>query len=717
MTTDPILHLRAAGTSVVLDCRGGRLPRVLHWGRDLGPLGLPSLEALAEGLLAQRPTNTLDVDVPLSLLPEQSAGWLGTPGLRAHRDGRDFSTAFVVQAIEVTEEPAVRQVVRVDAEDSNAGMRLSIDLELTESGLLRTRATLTNDAAEPVTLDGLLLALPVPPQARELLDLTGRHLRERTPQRHDFTFGSHVRENRRGRTGTDASIVLAAGESGFGFRSGQVWGIHVAWSGNHVELAEGTTAGVRLLGGGESLLPGEVRLERGDSYTSPWVYAAHGDGLDELSSRFHRYLRSRPQHPLTPRPVTLNTWEAVYFNQDYDRLAAMADVAARVGVERFVLDDGWFRGRKDDRAGLGDWYVDEEVWPQGLHPLVKHVHGLGMQFGLWVEPEMVNPDSDLARRHPEWILHAGHRLPPLSRNQQVLDVANPDAHAYLLERLDALVGEYSVDYLKWDHNRDLVDAGHSASGTAGVHAQTESVYRLMDELRRRHPDLEIESCSSGGGRVDLAVLERTERVWASDCIDPLERQQIQRWTTLLVPPELVGAHVGSPTSHTTGRTHTLDFRAGTALFGHLGIEWDLTAATDSELGRLAQWITAHKRLRGLLHAGDVVRGDHPDPALWVHGVVAKDRARAVYALVQRTTSVQSPPGPVRLPGLDPDATYRITPLAPGDRIEGPAVSPLPWWERGITLSGRVVAEMGVQAPLQFPERLVLVEAVRIDSDE
>ncbi|HLN77636.1 MAG TPA: alpha-galactosidase [Nocardioidaceae bacterium] len=715
MAPDPILHLRAAGTSVVLDCRGSRLPRVLHWGRDLGPLEPAALEALAHGLLAQRPTNVLDVEVPVSLLPEHSAGWLGTPGLRAHREGRDFSTAFVVRTIETPGERAGRQSVRLDADDRHAGVQLSMELELTDSGLLRMRAAVTNEAAVPLTLDGLLLALPVPSQARELLDLTGRHLRERTPQRHDFTFGTHMRENRRGRTGTDASIVLAAGEPGFGFREGQVWGIHVAWSGNHVELAEATTAGVRLLGGGESLLPGEMRLGLGESYTSPWVYAAHGEGLDELSARFHRYLRSRPQHPATERPVTLNTWEAVYFDQDLDRLATMADIAAGVGVERFVLDDGWFRGRKDDTAGLGDWYVDEEVWPQGLHPLVKHVHDLGMQFGLWVEPEMINPDSDLARLHPDWILHAGDRLPPLSRNQQVLDVANPEAYAYLLARLDTLVAEYAVDYLKWDHNRDLVDAGLSARGTAGVHAQTLSVYRLMDELRARHPALEIESCSSGGGRVDIAVLERTERVWASDCIDPLERQQIQRWTTLLLPPELVGAHVGSPISHTTGRTHSLDFRAGTAFFGHFGIEWDLTTTTDSELARLGEWITAYKELRGLLHSGDVVRGDHPDPALWVHGVVAQDGARAVYALVQTSTSIQSPPGPVRLPGLDPQSTYFLKALPPGDRIEGPATSSLAWWQEGIRLTGRVLGEVGVQAPLQFPERLVLVEAVRLDS--
>ncbi|WP_254185208.1 alpha-galactosidase [Nocardioides panacis] len=297
------------------------------------------------------------------------------------------------------------------------------------------------------------------------------------------------------------------------------------------------------------------------------------------------------------------------------------------------------------------------MWPDGLHPLVDHVRARGMQFGLWVEPEMVNPDSDLARDHPDWLL------------------AGPD-----------LLGP--------------------------AHRQTHAVYRLMAELRAAHPGLEIESCSSGGGRVDLGVLEHTDRVWASDCIDPLERQQVQRWTGLLLPPELIGSHVGAPTSHTTGRTHTLDFRAGTAFFGHLGIEWDLAAAGPEERARLRAWVAAHRSLRDLLHTGTVVHADHDDPALWVHGVVAPDRGRAVYALVQTATSVQAPAGVVRLPGLDPDATYRLAPLAPGDRVEGPATSPLPWWPTGVELPGRVLGSAGVQAPTLHPERLVLVQATR-----
>ncbi|MFE8005973.1 alpha-galactosidase [Streptomyces sp. NPDC057418] len=719
MTTDSsprFLHFRAGGTSLVLDCSGPRLPRVLHWGADLGdvegdaPGGTGDLASLAAAGVAELGTSVPDVPVPVSVLPEQSAGWLGTPGLSGHREGADFSCSFTVRELRL---PAPRSLT-VEATDEQARLHLRWELELTSSGLVRQRALLTNRGEGTYTLEALQLALPVPAHTDEVLDLTGRHLRERSPQRHEFTLGTHLRENRRGRTGVDATLVHAVGERGFGFRGGEVWGLHVAWSGNHRSFAERTNSGVSLLGGGELLLPGEVRLRPGATYGTPWMYGSYGRGLDDMAARFHAHLRQRPHHPATPRPVTLNTWEAVYFRQDLDTLAALADAAAEVGAERFVLDDGWFRGRRDDRAGLGDWYVDPEVWPRGLHPLVEHVRSRGLQFGLWVEPEMINPDSDLARAHPEWILSAAGRMPPEARHQQVLDLGRPEAYAHVLDRLDALVTEYAVDYLKWDHNRDLVDAGSGSRGVGGVHAQTTAVYALMDELRRRHPALEIESCSSGGARVDLGILERSDRVWTSDCIDALERQQIQCWTGLLLPPELMGAHVGAAVSHTTGRTHGLDFRAGTALFGHMGIEWDLTRATPGERRRLAEWIEVHKRLRPLLHGGTVVHADHHDPALLVHGVVAPDRSRAVYAVVQTATSVQVPAGRVRLPGLAQDARYTLAPLPPGNEFRGPTTSPLPWWTpEGVTLPGRVLSVLGVQAPTLHPESLVLIEARRI----
>jgi alpha-galactosidase len=467
-----------------------------------------------------------------------------------------------------------------------------------------------------------------------------------------------------------------------------------------------------VLAGGELLLPGELILEPGGRYSSPWLYGSYGDGLTEFARRFHRFLRARPQHPVSPRPVTLNTWEAVYFDHRLDRLTALAEKAARVGVERFVLDDGWFRGRRHDRAGLGDWAVDPAVWPDGLHPLITVVRDLGMEFGLWVEPEMVNLDSDLARAHPEWLLRAGNRAGREYRHQHVLDLANGDAYAHLAGRLHALLDEYPIGYLKWDHNRLVTEAGHQPGGEPGVHRQTLAVYRLMDELRAAHPGLEIESCASGGGRIDLGVLARTDRVWTSDCIDALDRQQIQRYTQLVVPPELMGAHIGGPVSHTTGRVHRLDLRAGTALWGHLGIEWDLTAASDEDLEQVAAWVRLYRDLRGLLHTGTVVVGDHPDPAVWVSGVVAGDGADAVFQIVTVGRSLTWPPGRVRLPGLDPDRRYRLSPLEPAAHSGDPAREP-PWWSVGAVLTGRLLGTVGVQVPALQPERLVLLRCLGI----
>ena len=716
MTTElhsgALTHLRAGGVSVVLDSRGGGLPAVLHWGRDLGEPTDAELADLALAIRAPAGDSLIDVPTRISLLPTPAEGWVATPGLTGSRAGRDFSAVFrVISEVPLTDPAATGR--SYSAVDEHARLGLQIDVELTASGLLRIAAEIDNRDLEGVfDLGGLVLALPVPLEADELFDLSGRHARERVPQRGPFRVGTWLRESRKGKPGLDASYLLAAGAAGFGFTTGEIWAVHVGWSGNQLAYAERTYNGISLLGGGELLLPGEIMLAPGQSYRSPWLYASYGTGLNEVAGRLHRYVRGRQSHPMTPRPVVLNTWEAVYFDQDLDRLIALAEVGAAVGAERFVLDDGWFHGRRDDTAGLGDWYVDERVWPAGLGPLIDKVRGLGMDFGLWFEPEMINLDSDLARAHPDWIFRAGGRPGIPSRHQYVLDLAHPEAYAHISGRLHSLLDEYDIAFLKWDHNRMVVEAGHSPDGRPGVHEQTTAVYRLLDELRVRHPGLEIESCAGGGGRIDLGILERTDRVWASDCNDALERQQIQRYTQLLLPPELVGSHVGPPQAHTTQRTHHLDFRAGTAFWGHMGIEWDLTTASEQELRVLRSWVELHKASRVLLHYGTVVVADHPDPAIWVHGVVSPDQSDAIYGVEAVSRSTTWPPGRVRLPGLDFDRRYRVQPLPPGDRY--PGANQLPdWWADGVTMSGRVLATVGVQIPAMFPEYLHLIRATEV----
>ena len=738
-TTRPELHLRAGGTSVVVDTTTEGLPTIVWWGADLGPVADEVLHGLAVAARPQRVSGGLDHTARPSLLPQESRGWQGTPGLTGSRGGLDATTAFRTTQVglDPTEDGA-GQTLMVSAVDDDARLALEVVVTLDAHGLLHQTLTLTNTeptgtstgtgtgteptgtapgTATPFEIAELAATLPLPATATEVFDTTGRHLRERAPQRHALTTGRYERESRRGRPGADATLLLAVGTPGFGHQrgSGVVHAVHLAWSGDHRLGVERTPSGMSVLRAAERLAPGEVRLAPGESWSTPTAVASWGDGLTQLSARFHDLLRARPHHPSTPRPVTLNTWEAVYFDHDLDRLTALADVGARVGVERFVLDDGWFHGRRDDTTSLGDWTVDETVWPDGLGPLVEHVTGLGLQFGLWVEPEMISPDSDLARAHPEWILGPGPRLPASGRQQQVLDLSDPGAWSHVLESLDALLGAYDIGYLKWDHNRDLVEAVSPRTGRPAVHENVLAVYRLFDELKRRRPGLEIESCASGGARVDLGVLDHTDRVWTSDCIDPIERLTIQAGTSLLVPYELMGAHVSGPRSHSTGRRHDLSLRAGVALPGHFGIEWDITALDDAELDELAAWVSAHVRDRAMLHTGRAVFADLADETADVRGVVAADGARGLFTYTQVTASASYPPPRVVLPGLDDDRAYRVRLAEPVAELAGPGQSPLEWTLEPLVLTGRALATAGLQAPVLFPESLVLIEVDALDA--
>ena len=496
--TRPVLITEPAtpgGTGLILLPRPGTLPAV--WAGPVPAAGLEPGDAAA--LLAAAG--------PCPLLPESGAGWFGRPGLAGHRldtgggypaAGRDWSPRFRPDGIEHDQHRA-----RVEAADTVAGLRLVTEIEAVPGGAIRGRHTLTNTGRLPYLVDSLELVFPLPGRVGEVLDFTGRPTAERIPQRHQLTDGLWLREGRRGHTGHDSPTVVIAGVPGFAFASGEVFGLHVAWSGNTVHRVErmpsslgvpeeGAAPGIRdslpggtaaaaqtgpsgrllpgrtTIGGGELLLPGEITLARDESYATPWVYlTASRDGLDGLSAQFHRYLRSRPAHPRTPRPVNLNVWEAVYFDHDAGRLTALADQAASVGAERYVLDDGWFLRRRSDESGLGDWRVDESVWPGGLHQLARYVRERGMEFGLWLEPEMVNPDSDLYRAHPDWILATGRRLPPLQRHQLVLDLTRAETRNYLLEQISALLSEYPISYVKWDCNRDLIDAGSAAGRRPG----------------------------------------------------------------------------------------------------------------------------------------------------------------------------------------------------------------------------------------------------------
>lgn len=699
--------------SLVLAPAPSGVPVILHWGAALGDLDAAALRGLTALHEPGVPHSALDQPRHLGLLPDPASGFTGTPALEGWRptavsDGvgawsprlRDWTWSLT---------DAEDAVLLLEGTDPEAGWSVAVDLELTREGVVRTRVRVTNTGPGDLAVGAVRSVLPAGSDAAELLDLTGRWCRERSPQRQPWQQGTHLRAGRHGRTGHDATLVLVAGSPAFSFRSGTVWGVHLAWSGDHATYAERTAEGESVLGGGELLGPGEVVLTAGEEYAAPWLMGAwSGTGLDGMSARLHAW--TRRHSPLTrgPRPVVLNTWEATYFDHDLGRLTRLADAAAEVGVERFVLDDGWFTGRRHDRAGLGDWTVDTEVWPDGLHPLIDHVHDRGMDFGLWVEPEMVNIDSDLVRAHPDWVLRGRAEHPDTWRHQQVLDLQVPEAYAHVRDALVALLDEYDIAFLKWDHNRDLIDVSHG--GRPAVHGQTLALYRLLDDLRTAHPSLEIETCASGGGRVDLEILTRTDRIWPSDTIDALERQHLQRWTALLVPPELIGAHLGGPVAHTTGRSHRLPFRAATALLGHFGIEWNLTTLDEEDRASVRAWVALYKEVRELTSNASVVRGDHADPAVLVNGLVAQDRGQAFYTVATVASTRTQSPTPVRLPGLDPERRYLVRGVTPpgGRHVVDLGTS---WLDGpGVEVPGSVLAEVGVRLPVLAPDSAVVLRA-------
>jgi alpha-galactosidase len=689
------IYLRGAGTSLLIDVRDAD-PRIVHWGADLGSTA-PDPAVFTPPVAH----SMFDTPVLAGVVPQASRGWRGVPGVRGSRSGLAFAPRFALGSADATGSSAVLHLA-----DPDVGLELDVSFSIEAGGLLLLSSVLRNTGDGVYDLESVRLVLPIPARAAEALDTAGRALREKRIQRRPIGQGTWLRSGRHGRTGHDSAALIAAGTAGFGNGFGEVWGVHFGWSGNHDAYVERVGGGQGVLGVGELLEAGEVRLAPGESYASPIAFAAYSAaGLDALSARFHTWMRARPSHPATPRPVVLNTWEAVYFNHDLDILSELAETAAAIGVERFVLDDGWFTGRRNDRAGLGDWFVDADVWPDGLGPLIEKVHGLGMQFGLWFEPEMINEESNVAREHPDWISGPGNRTSIEWRFQQVIDLTNPDAWTFVFDRLDALFTEYPIDAVKWDQNRDQLELGHE--GRASTRAQTLAAYRLLDELRAKHPGIEIETCSSGGARVDFGILARTDRLWASDTNDALERQEIQRGTELIVPPELVGAHIGPTHSHSTGRTHDLSFRAATALFGHFGMEWDIREAVGDARDRLMRAIAFYKANRDLIATGRLVHGDDVDPATNVYGVVDAGATRAVFVWATVAFSQWEVPAPARFTGLDPDRVYRVAlalDVEPGvikDRVLPP------WLADGAELTGRALAEIGLPMPILDPEHALV----------
>ncbi len=682
-----VFALEEGGTADLI-CAGPRLPE----SEDLAALAA----AGARGRHESQP----DVPPRPGLLPERKGGWSGRPAIRLL--DRDNPLAGEVPTdFRVIDWDATKWDIRIGWHDERLGIDFNAWWRVTAGDVVRVSCNLVNHGERNFTLaDHPALVLPIPRRFTGLTSFAGRWAGEMREMHRDLAPEGFAARSGIGKPGFGGGNWLVLDDPA----SGEVLGAHLVWSGNYSTRIECDTQGQgdgravlqMAIGGGAAgfSLPAGSALDAAEA-----VFALAPDRT-ALAQAFHAHLRARvlpSRATWGPRKVHLNSWEALGFNLSQDALIALAEDAASLGIERFVLDDGWFGGRRNDQTSLGDWTVSPDVFPNGLAPLIARVYQLGMDFGLWVEPEMVSPDSDLYRAHPDWCLHTEGRERPTMRGQLALDMARAEVRDYLFARLDALLREYPIAYLKWDHNRDLFP---SAPG------QTQGFYALIDALRAAHPQVEIESCSSGGGRIDFGVLNRTHRVWPSDNNDTIERLRIIPAWSQFLPLEVLGSHVGPSPNPITGRRLGIDFRAKVAVFGHMGVEADPARMSEKERATLAAHIALYKQWRGVLHHGALQRLAHPDPNVTAMMVAHEGKALALAA--QTAFSPVFDAAPVRLAGLEPAARYRVSLPEPWPPRAKHYLANPDQWREGLVLSGSAVMTHGLALPLTHPETAWLI---------
>ncbi|MEP3226827.1 MAG: alpha-galactosidase [Parasphingorhabdus sp.] len=693
-------------TEVVIGATPGQRPYILYWGPTLSNSSAEELHMMA---VRQQAHGGPEIDIPPTLSNELATGVSGPPGFIAHRSGIDWTAIFTVHTVEKLSD----HQVRIICEDSNTALRATYDIAIDPANhVLMAKSSITNIGEKAMTIDWCAaLCMPIDERLTKLMSFAGRWAMEFQKQETSAFQGSYVRENKSGRTSHDNFPGLIALADSTSENHGRAAGFHLGWSGNNRVRADRHSDGRISVQMGELFYPGEMELSANETYESPILYAAQTDkGLNHLSAQFHRCLTETVMDGRVnkkPRLVHYNTWEAIYFDHSEEKFLQLAEKAAAVGAERFVLDDGWFGARRNDKAGLGDWWVSKEIYPNGLEPLAAKIRSLGMEFGIWFEPEMVNPDSDLYRAHPDWILEAeGVEQVPF-RHQYTLDLTKSEVSEYLYGKISKIVQDLGIAYIKWDMNREIHHPG--SAGRGAIHRQTKAVYALIERLRKAHSDLEIESCSSGGARTDFGILGRTDRVWLSDSNDALDRQDIQRGASHFFPLKILGSHVGPKVCHITKRTLSMEFRAATAIFGHMGLELNLLEETPDDIATLKKAIALYKEHRDLLHSGNFVRLETPD-YLNVIGVIAKDQSEAIINCVKLVGHKSTLPSRIFIEGLDPAKRYRTTILWPMQdfAITHPSIIDIAdLCGEGSDFSGEALAVQGLQLPLTYPETSII----------
>ncbi len=676
------------------------VPEIAYFGERI-PADVSADDIVSLGQRDAVP-GALDSSEALTLLPETGTGFSAHSGVIAHRDGKTFISQLRLQRVE--ESP---HCLTLHLSEQLSEYDVSIEISLhADSDVFEWNTSIRNTGTSRLTIDWLCsVSLALPSSFEYIGMFDGRWANEFQFRVQQLTTGSLRKENRLGRTAHNSFPAIVAGKDWPRWSRGTAIAVKLGWSGNHRLLIDRSRDGRPFVQMGELLHPRELELDRGESYTAPAAYVCHSSGgLNGLMQQFHRFVRQsllRKNWRSVQRPVHFNTWEACYFDQSEEKVLDLVARAAKLGAERFVLDDGWFRGRNDARAGLGDWQPCPIKYPRGLEPVIDAVESEGMQVGLWIEPEMANADSDLARDHPEWLLGEPGRLQPTGRNQYALNLADPSVFEYLVSTIGQLIERYRLRYIKWDMNRDLTHA--AIDSRPGYHQTTFAAYELLRTIADRYPETEIEICASGGARADYGALRFGSRIWPSDVQDPHTRQLLQRSFSLFFPPEVMGAHVGSKRDEITGREQTMAFRTASALLGHFGVEAHPAGLSDPEQVTLQRAIAFYKEHRGWIHDAETYFLDHSETCIVARLVVMASQQRALLVVAQIDDCSFAVPAPLRLAGLNPSWRYRLSHVSAEDYV---VIS-------SHDTHGAVLQTLGMQIPLMQPDSasLFLLDAI------
>ena len=569
-----------------------------------------------------------------------------------------------------TEDPGEASTLVLRLKDSVSGVRCELYYTIfSEGGVIARSVRFLNEGRQTVYLErAMSLCLDLPDDAYEWISLDGAWGRERTPHVTPLTTGLQGVGSIRGNSSHQSNPFLALKRLHTTENSGEIFGFSLVYSGNFLAQTEVDQNGYARVLMGINPTWFSWELNPGGTFHTPEAVMVYSDrGINGMSQCFHRLYRTRlARGPWRdrPRPILINNWEATEFDISEELILKIAGKAAECGIEMFVLDDGWFGARRSDRAGLGDWVPAYEVLPGGIRGLSEKVTALGMKFGLWIEPEMVNPDSDLYRTHPDWILHIPDRRASLFRNQCVLDFARPEVVDYIYEMLAKILRESKISYIKWDMNRSITECYSAAYPPRRqgeiFHRYILGVYSLYEKLIAEFPDILFESCASGGGRFDPGMLYYAPQAWTSDDTDAYERLKIQYGTSYVYPLSSMGSHVSAVPNLQTGRSSSLRMRADAAYFGTFGYELDLDTLPRKEQEEIIRYTEFMKAHRQLIQFGVFYRLASPfegNETAWI--VVSEDRREAIAGWYHTLHRVNSPGRYLKLAGLRPDAVYTV----------------------------------------------------------